>query len=238
MANLNSFLAPVPEDWRLDIIYKPIRHIYFKVYPGQKTIRVSAPVHASRDMIAKAIRSKSGWLLKKINTPVRQITPVSRMQSSQSCYLWGQAYALVYETEQGRPCVQLSPKESILVRTRPGASMDKKTEVLNQWLRKCLNAEVQGLLEKLESRMGVSAAEVRIRKMKTRWGSCNTRVGRVWLNAALVRLDPLLLEYVMVHELAHLIEPSHNNRFYSILDRFLPDWKTLKSRLDGFDLRS
>jgi hypothetical protein len=117
-----------------------------------------------------------------------------------------------------------------------GFGAKKEANLWNKWLRSLLKERIQMLLEKWPPAMGIAPAECRLKKMKTRWGSCNTRAKRIWINASLVHLDPSLLEYVLVHELVHLLEPGHTRRFYGIVEKYLPDWQDRESRLNNIAL--
>jgi predicted metal-dependent hydrolase len=230
MPDLKSFMASAPGGWGLEIAYKPIRHIYFRVYPEKKKVKVSAPVGISSSRLSSAIHAKSGWLLRKMNSPRHKI----HLENKSICHFKGQAYPLVHLERPGAPKVLFDPEKGIIVQTRPGATPEKKADVLSQWMRQRLKQEIALLLDQWEPVMGVKARQFRVRKMKTRWGSCNTRARRIWINLALIRLSPEFLEYVLVHELAHLLEPSHNRRFYRVMDQFLPQWKKYKTGLDQY----
>ena len=232
MPDLKSYVAPAPDGWRLDIIYKKIRHIYFRVYPDKKLVKVSAPHRIKESDLNAVISAKSGWLLSQINTPVPAAPP--EMQTGDVSYFKGKAYPLVFMERPAPPRVILDKNRGLLVYIRPGASHEKKMAVLSQWYRTSLKEEIRGLLDVWEPVIGVTARDFGVKKMKTRWGSCNTRARRIWLNLALIRLSPCYLEYVLVHELVHLLERYHNRRFYGFMDQFLPRWKIVKQELNRY----
>ncbi len=237
MPDLKVFMASAPEGWRLDIFYKKIRHIYFRVYPDKKLVKVSAPYRIKNASLNAVILAKSAWLLKQINTPRPIPVAPTQMQTKDVTYFKGKSCPLVFLERPAPPQVVLDGSGQIQVYTRPGASEEKKQAVLSQWYRTCLKAEIQKLLDQWEPVIGVNAEDFGVKKMKTRWGSCNTRDRRVWINMALIRLAPCYLEYVLVHELVHLLERYHNQRFYGFMDQFLPQWKRLKVELNQYSLR-
>ncbi len=236
MPDLKVFMALAPEGWRLNIFYKKIRHIYFRVYPDKKLVKVSAPYRIKNAALNAVISAKSAWLLKQINAPARVPLVSPEMQTKDVAYFKGQSYPLIFLDRQAPPKVVLDENQGILVYTRPGALEEKKQAVLSQWYRTCLKAEIQKLLGKWQPVIGVHAEDFGVKKMKTRWGSCNTRDRRIWINLALIRLSPCYLEYVLVHELVHLLERYHNQRFYGFMDQFIPQWKQLKVALNRYSL--
>jgi len=151
--------------------------------------------------------------------------------------VWGRQLPVDRRICSARPRICLSHASEIIIRVPLGFEPKKEENLWNRWLRILLNEGIQTLLEKWQPIMGVAPAEVRLKKMKTRWGSCNTVVRRIWINAVLVHLESCLLEYVLVHELVHLLEPGHTRRFYQILETHLPDWKTIDMRLNKIELR-
>ncbi len=233
-SDLKSVLPSAPGGWHLDISYKSVRHIYFRIYPGQKQVKITVPRRISCSDLDTAIQAKSRWLLKKIAAPRSIAGPGSELKDEGGCRFKGRAYPLFFRDGGGQPRVLVDAETGITVYTRPGTGPEKKAGVLSQWMRQCLKQEIQILLDRWQPVMGVQAAQFGVKKMKTRWGSCNTRAGRIWINLALIRLSPGLLEYVLVHELTHLLEPSHNPRFYHLMDQFLPRWKGDKEELDRY----
>ena len=240
MHDLSRFFPTAPKGWEYELIYKPIRHIYFRIYPDQKIIRISAPAQISAKELAQAIQAKSAWLMEKMVAFSNEPAPLNSgaaLRNSRSCMVWGKSLPVVRENCTVRPGICLSSDSEIIVRVPLDFETKKEKNLWLSWLRSILNERIQLLLEKWQPAMGVVPAECRLKKMKTRWGSCNTIAKRIWINAGLVHLDPSLLEYVLVHELAHLLEPGHTRRFYDIVQKFLPDWKDRESRLNQIELK-
>jgi predicted metal-dependent hydrolase len=126
--------------------------------------------------------------------------------------------------------------EYLKLRVRPGTDREAREKLINDWYRKHVKERGPLLVRKWEPVMGVSVADWGVKRMKTRWGSCNIRDRRVWLNSELAKKPPGCLEYVLVHEMAHLLERGHGHRFISLMDRFLPEWRLLQADLDGYPL--
>lgn len=228
MQDISRLFPAAPKGWQYELVYKSIRHIYFRVYPDQKTVRITAPSRISRKTLEQAVQAKSGWLMQKItalgNAP-GTISPLPAVKDSSSCMIWGRQLPVVRQICNGRPKICFDLESEIVVRVPSGFDPKKEENLWNKWLRMLLNQQIQALLEKWQPVMGTAPAEFRLKKMKTRWGSCNTVAKRIWINTFLVHLEPGLLEYVLVHEMAHLLEPGHTLRFYQILQAHLPDWK-------------
>lgn len=132
----------------------------------------------------------------------------------------------------GPPAVLMPNNATLEIRVRPGAGRDKREAVLAAWYRRRLYAAIPPLIAKWEPEIGVTVAEYRIKKMKTRWGSCNIDARRIWLNLELAKKPPACLEYVLVHEMVHLLERRHNDRFRRLMDRFLPQWRLHRDELN------
>ena len=239
MHGLDRVLPAAPKGWEYEVIYKSIRHIYFRIYPDKKIIRISAPTQVSPKTLIQAIQAKSAWLKEKMRSPANvppPLTPAPAIRDSSSCMVWGKTLAVVRENGTARPVICLTTDSQISVRLPSCFGAKKEANLWNQWLRSLLNERIQMLLEKWQPAMGIAPAECRLKKMKTRWGSCNTRAKRIWINASLVHLDPSLLEYVLVHEMVHLLEPGHTRRFYGIVEKYLPDRQDRESRLNNIAL--
>lgn len=241
MHGLSRVLPTAPKGWKYEVIYKPIRHIYFRIYPDKKIVRISAPAQIEPRELAQAIQAKSAWLMEKMRALTNEpasLNPGPVLRNSGSCMVWGKSLAVVLENCPARPGICLTSESEITVRVPSGFGTKKEENLWNLWLRSLLNERIQILLGKWQPTIGIAPAECRLKKMKTRWGSCNTRAKRIWINACLVHLDPSLLEYVLVHELVHLLEPGHTQRFYGIVKEYLPDWKHRESRLNRIELRA
>ncbi|WP_020589233.1 M48 family metallopeptidase [Desulfobacter curvatus] len=240
MHDINRLLPATPKGWQYELVYKNIRHIYFRIYPDKRTVRISAPARISSKALEGAIQAKSAWLINRMNAlsnAPAPFNPLSAIKDSGSCMIWGRQLPVIRGTFNSRPGICLTTESEIIIRVPSGFDAIKEENLWNQWLRSLLNERIQTLLERWQPAMGVAPVEFRLKKMKTRWGSCNTLARRIWLNTVLVHLEPCLLECVVVHELAHLLEPGHTQRFYQIMETYLPDWKAKESLLNKIELR-
>ena len=240
MQDIQRFLPSTPKGWRYEFVYKPIRHIYFRIYPDKRIVRISAPSRISRKALKYAIQAKSTWLMGKMTAlgdAPRLFKPLSAMGDNCSCMVWGRQLPVVRQICNARPGICLSPESGLVIRVPSGFDPKKEENLWNQWQRSILNERIHVLLEKWQPLMGVAPVELRLKKMKTRWGSCKTVAKRIWINTVFVHLDPGLLEYVLVHELVHLLEPGHTQRFYQMLETYLPDWKASDVCLNKIALR-
>lgn len=240
MHSLSRFFPSAPKGWEYELVYKRICHIYFRIYPDKKIVRISAPYQISSRALTQAIQVKSDWLMEKMNALTNAPVPLKAgpaIRNSRSCMVWGKSLAVTRESCTTRPGICLTTESKITVRVPSDFETKKEENLWNRWLRSILNERIQILLGKWQPAMGVVPAECRLKKMKTRWGSCNTNARRIWINACLVHLDPSFLEYVLVHELAHLLEPGHTRRFYGIVETYLPDWRDREFRLNQIELK-
>ena len=241
MPDIKAIVPGAPDNWQLNVVYRPIRHIYFRVYPDIRTVRISAPSGISKREFLHAVQSRSAWLMRKMTSPGSKRDtgrPISTMQNDDSCMVWGNAIPVLHRTGAGRPKVVHDVQSGIIVQAPHSFTSDRKHALIDQWLRSLLRNRIAVLLEHWAPAMQVTVAQFRLKKMKTRWGSCNISQRRIWLNAVLIHLPEIFLEYVLVHELAHLLEPGHNRRFHAIVENLLPDWKQRKKGLDEIDLKS
>lgn len=241
MQGINRLLPSAPKGWQYELVYKQIRHIYFRIYADKKTVRISAPSKIGSKALECAVQAKSAWMTEKMialdNAPT-PFDPLGDIKDRRACMVWGRSLPVIRGTFKSKPEICFTGDSQIIIRVPFGFDAKKEEKLWNQWLRSILSERIQSLLEKRQPAMETEPVEFRLKKMKTRWGSCNTRARRIWLNAALVHLESCLLEYVVVHELTHLLEPGHTRRFYQILETFLPDWKAREARLNKIELRT
>jgi predicted metal-dependent hydrolase len=230
--------APVPKGWRLNILYKNIRHIYFRADLHKKVFNISAPSRISPKALNKVIGSKAPWMSAQASRSVSPLLIPKIVVEGDLLLFKGKCRRVVIQSFEKirarKSLVCLEGETQILLKTKPNSGPEDAAKALVNWYRECLKTEIGILGVKWERKMDVRAGEFRVRQMRTRWGSCNPKAKRVWINLALICLSKELLEYVVVHELAHLIEPGHNPKFYRIMDRFLPQWPDLRKTLSAF----
>ncbi len=223
------------DDLEVDVYRKRIRHLYLRVGPPDGRVRVSAPFHLADEAIRKTVVKRMPWIRRQQEKQrSRGPEPDYQLVSGERHYVEGVSVPLNVTIYDGPPAVYLLGGSTLEMRVRPDTGLPERRALLARWYRDRLKSLVPAMIAAWEPVMGVRVAEWRIRKMKTRWGTCNCRAARIWLNLELAKKPVRCLEYVIVHEMAHLIEPSHNRRFWGILDKLMPDWRTYREELNRF----
>ncbi len=221
----------------IEIVRKDIKHFYIGVHPPNGQVRVSAPLRLDDDAVRMAIISRLGWIRRKQASFAKQERQSQReFVSGESHYFAGKRYRLKVTEQDCPPKVHLLNNTRIGLTVRPGTDRDKREEVLYKWYREHLRAQLPPLIAKWEQKMGLFVNEVRIKKMKTLWGSCNIEAKRIWLNLELAKKPKSCLVYVLVHEMVHLLERHHNDRFRELMDTYLPQWRTYRDQLNAAPL--
>ncbi|WP_024972830.1 SprT family zinc-dependent metalloprotease [Ralstonia pickettii] len=224
-------------DIQVDVVRKDIKHVHLSVYPPDGHVRISAPLHMAQDVIRVYAITRLDWIRRQQRKLLSQERQTAREYlDRESHYVWGKRYLLRIVEGDAAPTVKL--KHSTLeLGLRPGADVNKRREVLEAWYREQLRAAVSPLLEKWEPLLGVKARRILVQHMKTKWGSCNPVTGNIRLNTDLACKPSDCLEYILVHELLHLIEPTHNARFQAFMDRFMPQWRQVRDALNRLPVR-
>lgn len=225
------------DDVEIEVVRKKVKHLYLSVRPPAGQVRMTVPARLSQETILAFARAKLAWIKKQqAKIQARPFPPLPDYVNGETHFFFGQPYVLQVLDTPGRPRVELNAGEALLfLYVRPRSTKAEREKLLNTWYRRQLKAVVPAYLEKWQQKIGVTVKEWGIKRMKTRWGSCNTRDRRIWLNLELVKRSPRCLEYIIVHELVHLLERYHNHRFYAYLDRYLPDWKGIKKELRNYN---
>ena len=215
------------------VLRKPIRYLRLGVYPPDGTVRLAAPVSVSDEEIQLAIVNRLPWIRRQqARFEGRPHQAQQQLVTGEHHYFLGQPYVLQVREQSGAARVSLQGANSIELLVRPSSSLDHRARALEHWYREQLKALVPPLLAAWQPKMRVEAAQWGIKKMKTRWGSCNIRARRIWLSLELARRPAVCLEYVVVHELTHLLERRHNQRFVAYMDQFLPTWRLARAELN------
>ena len=224
-------------DIAVDVVKKDIKNVHLSVYPPSGRVRISAPSRMSLDTIRVFAISKLDWIKqqqKKLREQERE-TPREYLDR-ESHYVWGKRYLLKVIENNSAPEVDL--KRSILVlRIRPGSSEEKKQTALEEWYREQLKAAVPPLIAKWESLLGVKVKRFFVQRMKTKWGSSSPVAGSIRLNTELAKKPAECLEYIVAHEMIHLLEPTHNSRFIALMDQFVPKWQFQRQELNRLPVR-
>ena len=210
----------------VEIVRKDIKHLHLGVYPPEGRVRVAAPLRLDDDAVRLAVISRLAWIRRKQAEFEGQDRQSQReFVSGESHYFEGRRYRLDVIESTGPTGIRLRDKAWMEMRVRPDTGRDAREAMLYRWYRARLRARIPEMVSKWEPTIGVTVADWRIRRMRTRWGTCNPEAGRIWLNSELAKKPVPCLEYVVVHEMIHLIERGHNDRFRAILDRVMPAWR-------------
>jgi len=216
----------------VDVIRKDIKNIHLSVYPPSGRVRISAPSRISLDTIRVYAISKLGWIKKQQEKLREQERETQReYQNRESHYVWGKRYLLKVVEDDKIPLVKLKHSEMIL-RVRPETDEMKRRTIVEEWYRMELKEAALPLILKWEPIIGVKVKRLFIQRMKTKWGSCNHKAHTIRLNTDLAKKPRECLEYIIVHEIAHLLEPTHNDRFLSLMDKFIPKWQFYRDHLN------
>ena len=217
----------------VEVVRKDIKNFYIGVHPPNGQVRVSAPLAFDDTNIRMAVVTRLGWIRRQQRAFEGQERQSQREYvTGESHYFTGRRYRLKVIERDSPPKVWLPNNTRIALSVRPGSDRNTREAVMQRWYRQYLRSQLPSLLEKWEPKLGVSVNEVRIKKMKTLWGSCNIEAKRIWLNLELAKKPSSCLVYILVHEMVHLLERKHNDRFRAFMDEFLPQWQTYRDALN------
>lgn len=217
----------------VEVVRKDIKNLHLGVYPPNGRVRVAAPIVVSDEAVRLAVVDKLAWIRRQKARFAEQPRQSEReMVNGESHYFMGRRYRLRVHEQDAPTRVALRGFASLDLFVRPGMTTEHREAVLLRWYREQLKARIPPLLEKWQSALGVQVSGWGVKKMKTKWGSCNVAARRVWLNLELAKKPPQCLEYIIVHELVHLLERRHNERFAALMDGFLPNWRSARDYLN------
>lgn len=217
----------------VEVVRKDIKNLHLGVYPPNGRVRVAAPLVVSEEAVRLAVVDKLGWIRRQQARFAEQPRQSKReMVSGESHWFLGRRYRLRVHEQAGPARVALRGVATLDLFVRPGTNAEQREAVLGRWHREQLRALIPPLLEKWEAALGVQVADWGIKRMKTKWGSCNPAARRVWLNLELAKKPVQCLEYIVVHELVHLLERHHNERFTALMDTHLPQWRHARELLN------
>lgn len=221
----------------VDVVLKDIKNIHLSVYPPEGRVRISAPSRMSLDTIRVFAISKLAWI-KQQQKKLREQERETRREflERESHYVWGKRYLLKLAEVDAAPAVELKHSRMIL-QVRPGTNNDKKQAILEAWYREQIKQAAPPLIARWERLLRVRVSQVYVQHMKTKWGGCNPATRSIRFNTELARKPRECLEYIVVHELAHLIEPTHNARFIALMDRAMPNWQLRRRQLNQLPVR-
>ncbi len=219
----------------IEVSRKRIKNLYVRVHRNTGMVRISCPLRVSDFALHQFIKEKFSWIKRQqqkaaLRSPKEDLT----YETGDKVSFAGRQFVLKVMEVTKRPSVEIDAKESaIIISVKSPSTLQEREKVLEDWYRNYLKEQIPILIKKHEPQMKVKVREFRIKKMKTRWGTCNIRANRIWLNLELAKKSPGCLEMVVVHEMVHLLERLHNKRFYGFMDEFMSDWREFNSELNS-----
>lgn len=223
----------VINDIEIEVIKKNIKNVHLSVHPPAGRVRLAAPENMDEEAIRLFAISKLSWIKKQrkeFDTQERQ--SVREFLSGESHYFMGTRYLLNVIKSSEKQRVELRNKKYMDLYVRQGHTKEKRERIVSQWYREELKRLIPEYIEKWEDTIGVTVNEWGVKLMKTKWGTCNEQDKRIWINLELAKKNPRCLEYIIVHEMVHLLERHHNDRFKAYMDEFLPNWKSIRDELN------
>lgn len=223
-------------DIQIAVTRKAVKNVHLSVHPPAGHVTLVAPMGTRLEVIRAYAISKLRWIHDQQAKLLDQARETPRQfVERESHYLWGRRYLLSVEEKDAKPAVKQDHRR-ITLNVRPGSTRAKREEIMQEWLRARLHEAVPALIQKWETKLGVTVRRYYLQRMKTKWGACNHRAGNIRLNTELVKKPKDLLEYVVVHEMLHLIEPTHSERFIGLLEEHYPTWQEARTELNALPL--
>ena len=230
MSTASAYLTVAGID--VDVVYKEIKNLHIGVYPPMGRVRVAAPVKLDADQVRLAVVQRLAWIQRQreqLQAAARQ--SVREMVTGESHYVWGSRLRLKVIERPGRAHIE-ADGERLLLYVPAGTTLDERHVVLDRWYRLQLREALPTVLKKWESKLDLRVSRWSIRRMKTKWGSCNRESGHIWFNVELAKKHPDCLEYIAVHEMTHYLERGHGERFVALMDKHLPSWRSRRDILN------
>jgi len=218
---------------KIAVLHKKIKNLHLNVLPPIGKVRVSAPISMSDDAIRTFLATRISWIKKqqaKFEGQERQTT--RKYISGESHYFLGRRYRLEVISTNEPPSVVIKNKRKLVLSVKTKSTLIKRKQVMQDWYRNELKNILRDLIEKWQKKIGVEASHWGIRRMKTRWGTCDEKTKRIWFNLELIKKPESCIQYIVVHELIHLLERKHNDKFVGLMDKYLPKWRSEKDELN------
>jgi predicted metal-dependent hydrolase len=220
-------------DITIEVVRKDIKNLHLAVYPPVGRVRIATPLRIDDEAVRLFAISKLPWIKKQRSKFEAQERQTKREYvSGESHYFEGARYRLNVIYQKATPKVVIRNKKYIDLYVRPDSATEQRERVLTKWYRQRLKEKVPALLEKWQTVIGVQVNDWEVKQMKTKWGTCNIKAKRIWLNLELAKKPLHCLEYIIVHELVHLLERHHNVRFLALMDKFMPQWRAYQNELN------
>ncbi len=221
----------------VEIVRKDIKNLHLAVYPPHGHVRVATPLRLDDEAVRLAVISRLGWIQRQqANFKDQDRQSDREMVTGESHYVQGKRYRLDVVEKNEPPVISIRNNNTLELQVRPNTTRVKKQELLQEWYRQRLKEQIPSLVVKWEPILGVSVAEWGVKKMKTHWGTCNIQARRIWLNLELAKKSVACLEYILVHEMIHLLERLHDENFQELIDYHMPQWKYYKDQLNSMPL--
>jgi predicted metal-dependent hydrolase len=218
----------------IDIVRTRVKNVNMRVYPLEGRVRVSAPSYIRIDELTKKLQTRLPWIRKKLSVTLTEQRVEKTYTTGERHFVAGTSCHLKVYNRHDDITVDMKDDNSIHMYVPLDADARVREKILYKWYRLHLKKRVPDFIEKCENKVGVKISEWRVKKMKTRWGTCNINAKRIWLNIELAKVSDQCLEYIIVHELVHLLERKHTPRFYSYMDSFFPEWRTCKEEIASY----
>jgi hypothetical protein len=223
-------------DIAIELTHKEVKHAHLSVHPPEGRVTLIVPMGTRIEVARAYASSKLAWIrAQQVKFAAQERETPRQFVTRESHYLWGKRYLLTVEEHDSKPEVRLDHRR-IRLRVRPGGTEATRAKVMHEWHKSLLHEAVPQLIAKWEPRLGVHVDRYFLQRMKTKWGGCNLRRRHIRLNTELVKKPKDLLEYVVVHEMLHLIEPTHSEHFVALLDEHCPTWREARQELNELPL--
>ncbi len=217
----------------IDLIRKNIKNMHLAVYPPTGRIRLAIPESTPEETARLFAVSKIAWIRKhQRNFVAQDRQPPRQYKERESHYFLGKRYLLRIIVVEAPPKIVFKTKTYIDLYIRPDTATEQRQTVVNEWYRAELKKLIPSIIDKWEKQTGVTVTDWQVKQMKTKWGTCNIEKKRIWINLELAKKPLHCLEYIIVHEMVHLLERHHNNRFLTLMDNFMPQWKFYREELN------
>lgn len=217
----------------VEVERKKIKNMYLKILPPEGKVHITAPLRLSEEEIKRFVITKMDWINEQqIKIHERHIHQEPTYTTGEEIFVWGHKLWLTVIEQSGRPGISFD-RDRLILKVKTGSSLEQRKRILDKGYRESLEQEIPQFITKWEQIIGVKSHGFSIRDMKTRWGTCNIRTKNICLSLHLAKKSPKCLEYVVVHELVHLLESSHNSVFKGYLDHYMPEWREIKKEMKG-----
>jgi predicted metal-dependent hydrolase len=225
-------------DFVIDVVRKDIKNMHLAVYPPTGRVRIAVPLRIDDEAVKLFAISKLSWIKRnQRNFALQERQSVREYIDRESHYFFGKRYLLNVVELDAKPQVMVKNKTIITLQVRPSATREQKELIMNNWYRHELKERAEPMITAWSKRIGVEITDWQVKQMKTKWGTCNIEAKKIWINLELAKKPINSLEYIIVHELIHLLERHHNDRFLGFMNKFLPNWIQLKNELNKSPIR-